>query len=262
MKHFLSILILLSNPLIFSQIPNITTSLISFKPIEADEYIGEDNTGFIYYTKDNTLFKSKDSEQYQYKNVQLGKISKIDLQNPLRILIFFKNFNTIIALDNQLNEVQKIDFNNINSITIGAIGTSSLNNYWLFDENNQQLLRYNYTRNTTSLIGVIFEKPIKNYYSTFNYFFWTDIENNFYQCDIFGKKTFITKLPKYDKISINEEKHIVYQTNTSLFIFDIKNQKPFLIDNIQNSFISFYYKNQNLAIFTPQGITNYKIILP
>ncbi|MFK7002423.1 hypothetical protein BWK63_11735 [Flavobacterium covae] len=263
MKKLLCITLLLSNIFTFTQSSKITVSLINSKLIEAEEYIGEDNTGFLYFIKDNTLFKIKDSEKYQYKNITLGKISKVDLQNPLKILIFFENFNTVIALDNQFNEVLKSDFNNINNtITLQAIGISSLNNYWLFNQNNQQLLRYNYTTNTTQTIGVIFEKPIKNYFSTYNLFFWIDTENNFYQCNIFGKKTFLSKLPEYDKISISDEKIILYQINKKLFLFDIKQQKTIPIENIQNSFISFYYKNQKLAIFTAQGITNYKIILP
>ncbi|GEM57628.1 hypothetical protein B0A78_07610 [Flavobacterium columnare NBRC 100251 = ATCC 23463] len=263
MKKMLCILVLLLNLFTFSQVPKINASLINATPIEADEYIGEDNIGFLYFIKKNILFKIKNGEKYEYKNIQLGEISKVDLQNPLRILVFFSNFNTIIALDNQLNEVQKLNFNSINnSIALSAIGIAGLNNYWIFNETNQQLLLYNYIKNTTQAIGVIFEKPIKNYSSTYNNFFWIDTENNFYQCSIFGKKTWITKLPEYDQISITDEKIIVYQRNEKLFLFDIKKQKTIPIENIENSFISFYYKKQNLAIFTAQGITNHKIILP
>ncbi|MFK7049301.1 MULTISPECIES: hypothetical protein [Flavobacterium] len=263
MKKLLYTLLLLLTLFTSAQTYNIIPSLASSKSIEADEYIGEDNTGFLYFIKNNTLFKTKNAEKYQYKNISLGKITRVDLQNPLRILLFFENFNIVIALDNQLNEVQKLDFNNIdNTITLSAAGTSALNNYWIFNQNNQQLLRYNYTKNTTQPIGVTFEKPIKDYFCSYNEFLWIDTTNHLYQCNFFGKRTFITQIPEYDKIALDSEKNIIYQKNGTLFLYAIQTQKTYLIENIKNSIISFHYKNQNLAIFTAQEITNYKIILP
>jgi hypothetical protein len=38
------------------------------------------------------------------------KITKVDLQNPLKIVLFYESFNSALLLDNQLNEIQKINF--------------------------------------------------------------------------------------------------------------------------------------------------------
>jgi hypothetical protein len=35
------------------------------------------------------------------------KITKVDLQNPLKIVLFYESFNSALLLDNQLNEIQK-----------------------------------------------------------------------------------------------------------------------------------------------------------
>lgn len=51
--------------------------------------------------------KKNNTQLWQYKNLSLGKITKIDLQNPLKIVLFYEGFNSVILLDNQLNEIQK-----------------------------------------------------------------------------------------------------------------------------------------------------------
>ena len=38
------------------------------------------------------------------------KIKKVDLINPLKVTLFYEEFNTVVLLDNQMNEIQKIDF--------------------------------------------------------------------------------------------------------------------------------------------------------
>jgi len=124
MKKHLLILLLLSGISFYAQYNNPVASQMSTKFIEADEYIGSDALDYDYFIKNNTLFKLKNSEKYQYKNVSLGKISKVDIQNSLRILIFYENFNMIIALDNQLNEIEKVNLSQTDyNITASAIGT-------------------------------------------------------------------------------------------------------------------------------------------
>jgi hypothetical protein len=65
--------------------------------------------GFIIPLK--TIFFLKSArETFVYQNFSLGKITKVDLQNPLKIVLFYENFNTVVTLDNQLNEIQKSIF--------------------------------------------------------------------------------------------------------------------------------------------------------
>lgn len=263
MRKTIIILLLILTNYSYSQYNNIIASQMSVKFVQADTYIGNDNMGFDYFTKNNTLFKFKDKEKYQYKNIYLGKISRVDLQNPLRILLFYEDFNTIITLDRQLNEIEKINISDSNpNIIVSAAGMASQNNYWVFDQATQQLGLYNLKKKSISTIGLPLKSTIKNYSSSYNLFFWVDQENRFYLCDIFGKTKEIALLPDYDAIYLTDESVIAYQKDDKLYFYDILNKTSIAIENIQKSFISFTYKNQNLAIFTTEGITNYKINLP
>lgn len=263
MKKLLFIFILLSSVFAHCQYTNLTASKINSQSIETDDYIGNDSYGDQYFIKNNVLNKTTKTEVLQYKNLSLGKITKVDIQNPLRIIVFYGNFNIVIVLDNQLNEVQKINFSeNLEAITPTAIGISSQNRLWAFNSMNQQLGLYDFTKSNYQTIGLPFEKNIKNYTSDFNYFYWIDETNQFYSSDIFGKKKLLGKIPKYDLVFISDEKTVLFKESEILYYFDVEKNKALPINNIEKSNKNFSYKNQNLSIFTNEGITNYKINLP
>lgn len=261
-KIAFAFLFLISN-LAFSQYKNNVVSQMKIQFIEADEYIGEDALGFQYFIKNNSFFKLKDKETWQYKNVALGKIAKVDIQNPLRIVLFYENFNSVITLDNQLNELQKHNFSDIiDGVVVSATGNSNNNNLWIYNSLTSQLGLFNYTKNTYTTIGQPFNKSIKKYETKLNAFYWIDEENHFYSCDIFGKKKSISIIPEFDEVFIENDETILYKKNNLLYLLDIKNNRTIPIEGIEKSYKSFFYKDQNLAIFTTEGVTNYKINLP
>jgi hypothetical protein len=263
MKKTLFIFLFLMPFLSYCQYKNAIVSQMKLQFIIADEYVGEDSYGFQYFIKNNTFFKFKDNATWQYKSVSLGKIAKVDIKNPLRIILFYENFNTIVALDNQLNEVQKLNFSEIaQDIVVSKTGISINDNLWIFNSLNQQLGLYNYAKNTYQSIGLPFNKKVKKYETGLNEFYWIDEENQFFKCDIFGKITLINKLPDYDYVFIENAKTIVYQKNELLFLLDLEKNKTIPLEDIEKTFKSFFYKDQNLAIFTTKGIINYKINLP
>lgn len=263
MRQIALTLLLLISSFGFSQYNDPIASQMSTKFIQADTYIGSDTMGFDYFIKNNTLFKFNGGAKFQYKNIYLGKISRVDLQNPLRIIVFYENFNTIITLDSALNEIQKINLSELNPNVIATgIGTASRNDCWIFNQTSQQLELFNFNTKTFQPIGVAFSSPIKTYATTYNLFIWTDRENRLYTCDIFGKRNEIGTLPEHDVIYLTDESVIAYQKDEKLYLFDIRKKTSTAIENVQKTFISFTYKNQNLAIFTVEGITNYKINLP
>ncbi|MDP4129816.1 MAG: hypothetical protein Q8918_03115 [Bacteroidota bacterium] len=63
-----------------------------------------------------------------------GKISYIDVTNPLKILLYYQEFGTIVMLDRLLNNVNTIDLRKFNLFQVRSIGLSYDNNVWLYDE--------------------------------------------------------------------------------------------------------------------------------
>lgn len=70
-----------------------------------------------------------------------GKLFSIDVTNPLKILLYYKDFSTIVILDRLLNNRGAIDLRKLNLYQVKAISQSYDNNIWVFDELESKLKR-------------------------------------------------------------------------------------------------------------------------
>ena len=256
-------LLLFSSMLVFSQNQKLKTTAISSKNLENRTYIGFDGLGNNYYIKDNVFIKEKDSQQWEYKNVALGKITSVDFVNPLQIVVFYEDFNTIITLDNQLNEIQKLNLFDIdNTIFASKIGLAAQNQFWIYNSLTQQILLFNYTKNTSKNIGNPIQGDIQYTQSDFNNFYWIDEINNWYATDIFGKVTLLANIPPFEKIQVIDRDKLLFSRNNILYCLNNVTKTVYEIEIVEKSFDNYYYKDQILAIFTNQQIKNFKIKLP
>ena len=242
---------------------NLITSKINHVAINAEEFLGYDQFGFYYTIKNNVFFKTKDNQSLEYKNISLGKITRVDLQNTLKMVLFYENFNTVILLDNQLNETQIVNFSeNTIPIVAAATGIASQNQLWVYNNLNQQIGLYDYLKKDYKTISTSFPENIKYYQSDFNTFNWIDEKNNWYTCDIFGKITKKGKIPDFDSIEIIGDNQFIFSKDSILIIEDLEKSQKIEIEISEKTFKKFHYKDQILSIFTSGGIINYKIIIP
>lgn len=104
-----------------------------------------DNLGNVYIlSKDNGLKKldQNGDSLAVYNDVRhYGKISTIDVTNPLKILVYYKEFSTIVALDRFLNIINIIDLRSLGILEAKAIGLAYDNNTWVYDEIDAKLKR-------------------------------------------------------------------------------------------------------------------------
>lgn len=68
-----------------------------------------------------------------------GKLYTIDVSNPLKILLFYKDFSTIVILDRLLASQSSIDLKRYSILNPSAIGNSYDNNIWVYDEFDNKL---------------------------------------------------------------------------------------------------------------------------
>ena len=265
-KILLLLFIACSFSAVSAQNQKISTTLISQFTTDIDDFLGYDSFGFSYHIKNNVFRKTKGNEVFEYKNVSLGNITKVDILNPLKIVLFYEDFNTVVLLDNQLNKMTEINFSqNSIPIVVPAIGMSTQNQLWIFNTLNQQIGLFDYLKNEYKTVSTPLTEGIKYYQTDFNTFYWIDKKNNFFSCDIFGKTTSLGKIPDFDQIEIiNPNSYILRKAN--LLYFKDKTTADLAtfseIEILQKSFDKFCYKDQILSIFTAKEITNYKIVTP
>ncbi|RED25367.1 hypothetical protein BD847_2117 [Flavobacterium cutihirudinis] len=250
----------------FGQSQKINATVISNNTIDSDEFIGFDSFGYAYQIKNNVFSKTKGSEIFEYKNVSLGKISKVDIQNPLKMVLFYEDFNSVVLLDNQLNKITEINFSqNDIPIVVSGIGMSTQNQLWIYNTLNQQIGFFDYLKNEYKTISVPLTESFKYYQTDFNTFYWIDKKNNWFSCDIFGKIRSLGTVSEFDKIEIIDAQKYIFSKANSLYISNINktnNTVTSEIEILKKSFDNFYYKDQILSIFTTKEITNYKIVTP
>lgn len=70
---------------------------------------------------------------------KFGQASLIDVSNPLKILLYYRDFATIVALDRLLNIRNTIDLRRSNILQVRAIGQSYDNKIWVYDEVDNKL---------------------------------------------------------------------------------------------------------------------------
>ncbi|HRO74526.1 MAG TPA: hypothetical protein PLP27_00075 [Crocinitomicaceae bacterium] len=105
----------------------------------------------FYYTSNQTLFKvdSTGSLKFRQSVKSWGEITAIDARNPMKVLLFSEDQQTLNYLDNTLTKQQEsIDLTDENfSFVTQAITSAQADKVWLFDSDNSRLVLF--SRNAT-----------------------------------------------------------------------------------------------------------------
>jgi len=96
-----------------------------------------DNLGNIYlvnsYGQIKKLNERGDSIAV-FNDVRKGKPYSIDVTNPLKVLLYYREFGTVLVLDRFLNVRNTIDLRRLNLFQVRTVGQSYDNGIWIFDE--------------------------------------------------------------------------------------------------------------------------------
>jgi len=231
-----------------------------------------DNMGNFYLLlNDNVQIKKLsprgDSLQI-YDNVnQYGNVALVDVSNALKLLVYYRDFSTVLMLDRFLNVVSTIDLRQSGIMQSRAVASSYDGQIWIFDEQTSQIKKLdaqgNVTFTSTDLRTVFADAPDPNtiidndgllylydktqgwfefdYYGAFkqrlNYTDWQNVSavNNV----LYGRVG--------DTLWAYEPRKIVAHTFTTSINIDLQHAKQLLINN------------GRLYILTAEGISVYAI---
>lgn len=203
--------------------------LKSSTPLTADRFIGVDNFKNIYFVKDRELHKQGEEGNFKYNALQLGRISTVDIINPLKVAVFFQDTNTVVLLDNKLNEIERINFNNLSQFfNAGTATTAGNNSLWVFNMDTQQLELYNYKSRSHTVVSQPFPGKVTSQASNFNYcFILTTMKLTAF--NVYG--SFLNEMDAdgFEKVVQQNENLIALKENTLYYIKDFarKMNDPF-----------------------------------
>ena len=77
----------------------------------------------------------------RYSNNRLGRAERLDATNPLKILIWYPDFQTLVWLDRNLTELGILSLSEAGYPIPSALAAASDGNFWLYDESLFRLLK-------------------------------------------------------------------------------------------------------------------------
>ncbi|WP_303318808.1 hypothetical protein Q4Q34_04960 [Flavivirga abyssicola] len=236
----------------------IETSFIKKANFKASQLITIDNFETKYFIRNNVFNKKDAHTTITYNNLQLGNITTANAFNPLKINLFYKDFNSVIILDNRLAEIFKIDFNALPKYKNAShISTGHDNTIWVFDENNQKLELFDYRTLTTRAQTVPIQSTILDLKSNYNFCFLLT-KNYLYTYNYFGSLVKRIKNDGYTQLA-ESNGDIFLKKENDLFYLKKGSETtiPILIPNLLIN--AFFVTNETLYIYANEILHEYKI---
>ena len=143
MKKSLFIIMLIFGCGLFAQ-AQVDTSFHLLRKLRGDiSFFEADNLDNIYLVSSTGQLKkinaNGDSVAVFNQLRKSGKLSYIDVSNPLRLVLYYKDYSQVVMLDRLLNARNTIDLRKQNIFQVQAICLSYDNKIWLYDEFENKL---------------------------------------------------------------------------------------------------------------------------
>ena len=130
--------------------------------ITSCDYFEVDHLGNIYVVTNSELSKydTDANKIYNYSDASLGNISFIDTSDPLRILVFYQDFNQLVYLNNKLTKIgNEIDLYDFSVNETDLVCNSQNGGFWIYNSIENQATHVSNNGNITKqsmLLGSFF----------------------------------------------------------------------------------------------------------
>lgn len=194
-----------------------------------------------------------------------GKLSEIDVTNPLKILLYYKNFGTVVVLDRFLNSRNTINFRKQNIFSVQDIATSYDNNLWLFDEQDNKLKKIS-DEGELLLESTDFRMQFDSVPAPIqlidkeNYVYLYDTAKGFYIFDYYG--AFKNRLPflNWNNVAVSA-KNLYGFCNGKLYSYELNSftLKEYQLPAFLGNYTSIKAMNGKLYLLNDEGISVYQV---
>lgn len=165
------------------------------------DFISTDRLGNLYLVKDNSIWMyNKDGDSLRsFNSRRYGNINFIDCTDPYKILVFFRDYNITLILDNYLSEngppmdMQELGFDQATMVCL-----SQEKGFWVFDQLKQKIMRldqnFKITHETVNFIQWFGKRLDPNFMIQYNNRLYMNVKSNgIYVFDHFG--TYLKTIP-------------------------------------------------------------------
>lgn len=232
-------------------------------------YFNVDNLDNIYLVTNNNRLKkvnpNGDSVAVFNDVKKYGNPSAIDVTNPLKTLLYYKNYSTVVVLDRLLTVRNTINFRNQNIFYVNNVTLSYDNYIWIFDEEDFKLKKIDEegkllqaTIDWRTLFDTV-PAPVKIIDKN-NFVYLYDPEKGFYIFDYYGG--FKNRLAFLNWTDVEVNGNTVYGfSNNKLYSYELKSLqlKEYKLPSFFGKFSSIKAMNGKVYLLNEDGIDIYQI---
>lgn len=232
-------------------------------------YFNVDNLDNIYLIDDNNRLKkikaNGDSIAVFNDVKKYGNPSFIDVTNPLKALLYYKNYSTIIMLDRFLTVRNNINLRKQQIFYVNNVTLSYDNYIWIFDEEDYRLKKVDEDGKllqSTVDWRMLFDSvpaPVKIIDKN-NFVYLYDPEKGFYIFDYYGG--FKNRLAFLNWTNVEVSGNTVYGfNNNKLYSYELKSLqlKEYQLPEFFGKFNSIKAMNGKVYLLNEKGIDIYQI---
>jgi len=239
---------------------NASVSFIEKTPFNLEEFVGVDKFNNFYGITNNTFFKLEGAKKYQFTDFLLGELTAVDLLNPLKITLFYKDMNTVVIVDNRLNEIYRINFTNITNFrNVSFVGTGKDRSLWIYNTDIQQLELFNYNSKKVISHTQPLNSEIIQLKSNYN-FCWLLQNKKLELYNSYGSFINSVQVPENFKF-VENNNQVIGKNKDKWFVInkDKLALQPLTIS--ENDVKDFYLNNENLYLYIDNFIYRYQLNL-
>lgn len=191
------------------------------------DFFTSDHLGNIYLVHDQEIVKYLPSGKLfaRYSNLKKGPIASIDATNPLKILVYYRDFQNIIFLDNQLSENSElVDLSVAGYEQTSLVCAGANNSFWLYNQQNNELVRFSEQSKklveTGNLMPVLRYKIHPTQLLEHNgYLYMNSPEEGILVFDVFGTFYKLIPIRHLTQFQVQETK-LLYTNDTAICSYD------------------------------------------
>jgi hypothetical protein len=188
-----------------------------------------DHLGNMYLVNESELLKYSSNGQYynRYSNLKFGNITSMDATNSLRLLLFYREYQQIVFLDNQLSQNnQPVSLEEMGYEQTELVCQSANNGFWIFNKANNEILRFDEDLKrlvaTGNLKQILQREMNPNFITEHNgYLFLNCPESGIYVFDMFGTFNKLISLKGLRHFQVSDGV-IYYVKQNKVFSFQYK----------------------------------------
>jgi hypothetical protein len=130
-----------------------------------------DHIDNIYFIDDHKVIKIDPfGRSFEYGSLSSGSVSSVDVSNPFQILVFYRDFNRILFLDNRLSTLRSgINISDLGIDRAILACSSGMGGFWIYSDHDNRLVYFGQQlqkSHTSMMISSITGTNVKPVYMT------------------------------------------------------------------------------------------------